>query len=182
MDQAIRQGGQCAESESRDVALRARGLVQARMVGRRADAGPVATLVLLVAPDFDLVEACGEIWRAYEVSWPPIVVLTAPAEGTRQAAIDEVLAQRVDHIVRGEVTAGLRRAFLAAVGEVLERADVSEDHYFFVEAAGDSIAALQLSAAVEERFGFELPLEVLSGLTIGRIADLLATTHLAARH
>jgi acyl carrier protein len=158
---------------SGDIAIGARGVLRAREVRREAG----MTLVLVAAPDLDIAAACAGIGRRYGESWPPIVVLPPPPAGSAPSR-GEDLAARLEQVARDPHTVHLRRGFLDTVTEVLESGDVSEDHYFFVDAGGDSVTALQLSAAVEERFGFELPLEVLVALTIGGIAGLLATCYL----
>lgn len=161
--------------EPGDAVIEARGVLRACEVRPQASRSEGTTLVLVAAPDFDIADVCAEIGRLYQNSWPPVVVLPPAAAGVGERD----LALCLERVTRAPGTLDLRRRFLASAGETLERADVSEDHYFFVDAGGDSITALQLSAAVEEQFGFELPLEVLPALTIGRIADLVATSHAA---
>jgi acyl carrier protein len=159
--------------------MRARGVLRTCAV--RRDASVVETLILVVATDFDIAGACAEIGRVYEGVWPTVVVLLAPAGGNGPEEDGALLAERVDQVLGAPETAELRAKFGRLVMEVLEATDVSEGHYFFVDAGGDSITALQLSSAVEERFGFELPLEVLVALTVGGVADLVASTSVALK-
>ena len=63
----------------------------------------------------------------------------------------------------------------------VDQDEAAEDGYFFLDVGGDSVTALELSAAVEEAFGFELPLEVLVMLPIGGVADLVATAAATVR-
>jgi acyl carrier protein len=142
---------------------------------------PEMTLVLLATPDFDIAEACAELGQAHGDSWPPVVVLAAPGDGGTPDPDGADLRHQLAQVARAAETVALRREFLRDTAEILECAGVAEEHYFFVDAGGDSVTALRLSTAVEERFGFELPLEVLTALTVGRIADLVATSYLAVR-
>ena len=164
---------------ARPVALPARGVARAStVVHRHGDDSGEEILALVVTPDFDIADACAEIGRTYEGPWPPVVVVKS-IDGDDPGPADPELVARLEELTRAPRAVVQRRLFLDLVVEILENPAASEDHYFFVDAGGDSITALQVSAEVDERFGFELPLEALVGLPIGRIADLVATTHLA---
>jgi acyl carrier protein len=158
-----------------------RGLLRACQVTRDIAGDGIETLVLIATPDLDLVEACAEIGLACEESWPAIVVLAPNRAGGGPGADEDVLIDRVERVTHAAETVELRKAFLRMIGDVLGCAAVADDDYFFLTVEGDSVRALQLSAAVEEEFGFELPLEILVTLTVGRIADLVATACVAFR-